>query len=60
MKHTIYYTRKQVWGNELFYPACKTSELLLSLTGRKTLQPQDFKTIRELGYEFVELHGRPV
>lgn len=55
----ILFTRKQVWGNELLYPACKDGILLLKLTGRKTFTQDDFRTIRELGYEVRELNGAP-
>lgn len=54
MKTTIYVTVRNVYGNDLVYPACEKSRLLAELAGRKTLTPSDLRTIRELGYDVTE------
>ena len=41
---------KNVYGNELIYPACEHSRLLARLAGKKTLSRQDIDLIKQLGY----------
>lgn len=48
---TIYVTIKNVYGNELIYPACDDSRVFAELIGQKTLTTQDLRKIRSLGYE---------
>ena len=43
--------KKNVYGNDLIYPACKESKFFIELTGRKTLTLDDLKKIKEYGYE---------
>jgi hypothetical protein len=50
----IFVTVKNVYGNDLIYPACEKSRLLAELAGRKTLTKSDLRTIRALGYEVAE------
>jgi hypothetical protein len=47
---------KNVYGNELIYPAYKpgeneAAELFLALTGKKTFSRSDIKLIKSLGYD---------
>lgn len=43
-------TIKNVYGNELVYPACETSSLLAKLLHTKTFTPQAIEIIKKLGY----------
>jgi len=47
-KLNVYY--KNVYGNELCYPACKDSKIFASLNGSKTLTNNTILKIKELGY----------
>jgi len=51
---------KQVYGNEAIYPACDTSRLFTTLTGRKTLTRHDLGIIRALGYNIQVNHGAAI
>jgi len=55
----VLYTRRNVWGNEMLYPANKQGVLLLSLTGRKTFNKNDFEVFKQLGYDVKEANGSP-
>ena len=48
----IYVEIKNVWGKDLYYPACETSKLLCELTGKKTFSEDDMKVIMDLEYNF--------
>jgi len=41
---------KNVYGNELIYPACETSHRFARLTGTKTLSRYAISVIKTLGY----------
>jgi hypothetical protein len=41
---------KTVYGKVLVYPVCEQSLLLISLTGKKTLDNKDLSIIKRLGY----------
>ena len=41
---------KTVYGKVLIYPVCEQSLLLISLTGKKTLDNKDLSIIKRLGY----------
>lgn len=43
---------RNVYGNELVYPACDTSKALAELAGHKTFTAQDMRIIKSLGYDF--------
>ena len=45
----IYVTIKQVYGNDLIYPACDMAAQFARLTKTKTLTTDNFKAIRLLG-----------
>ena len=47
----IQVVKKNVYGNDLVYPACKESKFFTELTGRKTLTLDDLRKIKEYGYE---------
>ena len=52
---TIYFERKENWGEVRFYPKCDKTKFLASLCGRKIFYRQEVLDIRDkLGYE-VEL-----
>ena len=59
MEKIILFKRQNVWGNELLYPMNKQGELLLSLTGRKTFNKNDFEIFRQLGYIVKEYGSTP-
>lgn len=41
---------KNVYGNELIYPACEKAIEFTRLTGTKTLSPYHIERIKALGY----------
>lgn len=52
----ITFYRKNVYGNTLFYVADKQiAAALLKLTGSKTIRPQDFAALKDLGFIFEEI-----
>ena len=52
-KDAIKLLRKNVYGRELIYPGCEASHLLVKLTGRKTFDQSDLKTLSLLGFEII-------
>ena len=44
---------KNVWGQELVYPACKLSRSLAALTQCKTLTRAAISEIKTMGYTFT-------
>ena len=44
----IYY--KNVYGNDLCYPACVDSKIFASISGQKTLSSTTIDRIKRLGY----------
>ena len=50
---TIYVTVKNVYGNDLVYPACDDSRAFAQLTNSKTFNANQLHTIRALGYNIV-------
>jgi len=48
---TIQVTIRNVYGNELIYPACDKAEAFAHLTGKKTLSHNNVETIKRLGYK---------
>lgn len=54
MKTTIKLQIKSVYGNELIYPACETSNIFCKFINKKTLNIRDVEMIKSLGYT-VEL-----
>ena len=44
---------KSVYGNELYYPACKHAEAFARIANSKTLTAQTLRQISQLGYEVV-------
>ena len=47
----IYVTIKQVYGNDLIYPACDMAAQFARLTKTKTLTTDNIKAIRLLGHK---------
>ena len=54
----IVYVRS-VYGNELMYPANLDAELFARLTKKKTLDLNDLRIIKELGYTIEALSASP-
>lgn len=49
---------KRVWGNIRYYPKCKTSRLLLKLTGQKCFTKGNIAVLKDIGFviEFERLN----
>jgi|TARA_R110000772_G_scaffold51698_3_gene118571 hypothetical protein len=47
----IFLTVKNVYGNNLVYPQCITSENLAKFKGVKTFKADDIKLLARLGYK---------
>ena len=45
---------KNVYGKEIFYPVCETSQIIASLSGTKTLTPETIALAKLLGYTFKQ------
>ena len=43
---------KNVFGNELVYPACYQGKTLAKFKGTKTFTDADLKVLKDLGYKF--------
>ena len=43
---------KNVYGNDLIYPACNTTKMITELTGTKTLVPYQINILKKIGYNF--------
>lgn len=50
----IFVRIKNVYGNELIYPNCDTTRLLIKLTGKKTFNYSDINTLKQIGYNVVQ------
>lgn len=46
----IFVRTKNVYGNELIYPACDDSNAFAQLIGKKTFTVSDLRIIKSLGY----------
>jgi len=46
---------KNVYGNDLIYPMCETSEKLAKLINKKTFSNTDINIIESLGYKITIL-----
>ena len=53
MEKTIKVSIKNVYGNDLTYPECEQSRIFAKMAGKKTINPQNIKLIKELGYAIV-------
>jgi hypothetical protein len=49
-QQTVWVSVRNVYGNEMIYPANETASKFAQLTGKKTFSLADLRTIRELGY----------
>lgn len=52
VKMTIELIIKNVFGNELVYPACNQGKMLASFKGTKTFSDLDLNLLKKLGYKF--------
>ena len=43
-------TMKNVYGNDIIYPACETSRIFAQMAGQKTLTMRTIMLIKQLGY----------
>jgi hypothetical protein len=48
---------REAYGNVRAYPVTREAVLLCNLAGTKTLRAQDIDTIRELGFECLDMEG---
>jgi hypothetical protein len=46
---------KNVYGNDLIYPMCETSQKLANLINKKTFSNTDINIIKSLGYQITIL-----
>ena len=44
--------KKSVYGNELIYPVCLTSQLVARLIKQKTFNRESIRILKKLGYTF--------
>ena len=54
MQETIRFYKKNVYGNDLFYPVDCAQEIK-ELTGRTTLVSKTFRAFERMGVKFVEV-----
>jgi hypothetical protein len=47
----LQYRIKQVYGNDMMYPANDVAEIIVRLTGKKTLDENALKQAAQLGFE---------
>ena len=52
---TIQYYSKNIFGHELFYPACQKAKLFTRLLNKKTFSLGDLIIIKELGIKVEEV-----
>lgn len=52
---TIKIRIKNVYGNDLIYPACDISNQFVKLTERKTFKQSDLEIIKNLGYKIEQV-----
>ena len=45
--------RKEVYGNEVFYPVCENAKLLAEIAGTTTLTERVLRNIKKMGIEIV-------
>ena len=50
-KKELIIEHKMPWGNSLFYPACETSELVLGISGKKTINLPCIIRLMNLGFK---------
>ena len=60
MSQTITILAKEVYGRQMFYPACETSRLFAAIADRATLSETNIRRIRQLGYEVTVTHPKPI
>jgi len=54
--NTITVEQKNLYGNDLFYPACEKAKLFASIANTKTLGVTTIVLIKKLGYDFEILN----
>jgi hypothetical protein len=60
VSQTITILVKEVYGRQMFYPACDTSRLFAAIADRATLSETNIRQIRKLGYEVTVTHPKPI
>lgn len=50
---TIRVQIKNVYGNEVFYPACPTAQLFADVAGTKTITENTIRLLKAAGYEII-------
>ena len=56
----IQVTIKNVYGNQLVYPKCKTSKAFSDIAKTKTLSIEVLKTIAEIGYQIEVINEKNI
>ena len=56
----IQITIKNVYGNQLVYPKCKTSKAFADIAKTKTLSIEVLKTIAEIGYQIEVINEKNI
>ena len=46
---------KSIYGNELIYPMCKTSNVFADIAKTKTLSRQVLRSLKDIGYTITEV-----
>jgi hypothetical protein len=54
--NTIIVEQKNLYGSDLFYPACEKAKIFASIANTKTLRVSDIILIKRLGYNFEILN----
>ena len=47
--------KKNIYGNELIYPANHEADLFVLLLNKRTISPRDIDIMKELGYEIEQV-----
>lgn len=55
MNNKLQIRKKNVYGNDLTYPANNTAEELVKLTGKKTFTDSDLAILKSVGYEIEQV-----
>lgn len=58
MKITI--ESREVYGNRVFYPVCKTAQAFARIAGTKTLTPEVLQQIAGMGYQIDQAAPLPL
>lgn len=57
---SIVVLRREVYGNEVYYPVCKQAGIYAQIAGTKTLTRDTLKLIRALGVTIQTTHQQQI